>query len=476
MKTLLKYTSRFIVIVVALTVIAGCSGTRNLVKPSVEMPTSLGHDSDTTSTIAERSWRHFYTDSVLQSYIEITLTKNRDLLAAAAKVDELAELYGVQKLNYAPSIRGLIGETRETNDYYGEKRTIDPELSVKFTLNWEIDFWGGLSYARKQASARYAGSVEDMHAMQITLIAEVARAYYNLVATKEELNIARQTLLTREQALDKAKLRYDGGLTSELVYQQARVEYATTAALVPGLQNRIILCENALNLLMGRLPGMEVPVNADAFVTEPDAILPVGLPSQVLELRPDVRSAEQALKAALAACGVAWSNQFPKLTIGLTAGWENDEVKNLFRSPFTYILGNITGTILDFGRNRRKYKSTIAAYEQARFKYEKAVLAAFSEVDGAISAYNELRRTTRLRMELRDAAAKYVNLANLQYNGGSINYIDVLDAHRRYFDARTGYSNALRDEFLAMVALYKALGGGWYESPIANPGTDTVSE
>lgn len=451
---------------VALLATSSCSPVRNLAKPDISLPQALGANADTTSSIAERSWREFYRDTTLQRYISETLRSNRDFLAAAARIDELGELYGVQKLNYAPTIRGLVGETRETNDYYDGKTSIDPEISLKFTLNWEVDLFGGLSYARQQAGARFKASVEDQRAMQITLIAEVARAYYNLVAAKEELNIVRQTLLTREQALEKAKIRYEGGLTSELIYQQARVEYATTAALVPGLQNRITLCENALNLLMARLPGTPIAVNADAFEIDPSALMPVGIPSQVLELRPDVRSSEQSLRAALAACGVAWSNQFPKLVIGLTAGWENDEVKNLLRSPFTYILGNITGTIFDFGRNRRKYKSSIAAYEQARLKYEKSVLAAFSEVDGAISTYNELRSTTRLRRELRDAAAKYVNLANLQYTGGASSYIDVLDAHRRYFDARIGYGNAVRDEYLAMVALYKALGGGWH---VADP-------
>lgn len=441
-------------------VIAGCSGTRNLKKAEISVPEAFRHSPDTTSSIADLGWRDFYIDTILQGYISETLQNNRDLLTAAARIDELAELYGVQKMNYAPSVRGIIGETRETNAYYGEKSTIDPEISLKFTLNWEIDLWGGLSYARQQAGAKYMGSVYDYKAMNITLIAEVARAYYNLVALKTELNIVRQTLLTREQALAKAKLRFEGGATSELIYQQARVEYATTASLVPGLENRIVLCENALNLLMGRLPDNPIVVNTEALETDPGAILPVGVPSQVLERRPDISSSEQSLKAALSACGVAYSNQFPKLTLGITGGWENDEVKNLLRSPFSYILGNIAGTIFDFGRNRRKYKSSIAAYEQARFKYEKCVLAAFSEVDGAISTYRETRRATQTRKELRDAAAKYVYLANMQYDAGSIQYIDVLDAHRRYFDARTGYSNAVRDEYLAMINLYKALGGG----------------
>lgn len=441
--------------------LGACSGTKNLKAPELNIPGQFGAYTDTIS-IADRPWRDFYPDTVLCGYIEHTLANNKDLLVAAARVDELGELYGVEKLNYLPDLSGVVGATRETNDYYGEAFKGSTEHSLKATLSWETDLWGRLGYLRKKALATYLGSAEEQRAMQITLVAQVATAYYNLVALKNELNIVRQTLLTREQALEKAKLRYEGGLTSEIVYQQSKVEYATAAALVPAIQQRITLAKNALNLLMGRLPETEVTVNPEALDTDPGTILPPGIPSALLERRPDVKAAELALEAALANCGVVYANRFPKFMISITGGWENNELKDFFRSPFSYLLGNITGTIFDFGRNKRKYKASIAAYEQARLKYEKSVLAAFSEVDGAITTFNELQNTTRLRTELRDAAAKYVDLANKQYFGGTINYIDVLDAHRRYFEARLSQSNAVRDEYLAMVALYKALGGGWH--------------
>ena len=192
----------------------------------------------------------------------------------------------------------------------------------------------------------------------------------------------------------------------------------------------------------------------------PDRV-PVGLPSTLLERRPDIRAAEQQLKSALAACGVAYSNRFPRLRIAVTGGWENDEIADLFRSPFSYLLGNITGTIFDFGRNKRKYKASIAAYEQARYKYEQCVLNAFREVNDAVITYRKLRETAALRSSLRDVSLKYVELANVQYLAGTLNYIDVLDAQRRYFDARVSLSNAVRDEYFALVNLYKVLGGGW---------------
>ena len=246
------------------------------------------------------------------------------------------------------------------------------------------------------------------------------------------------------------------------MYQQAQVEYATTAALIPSLERRIEVARNAITLLMGRFPadwldGMDIHYFDEDLVLE----MPSGVPSALLERRPDLRAAEQRLRAALENCGVAYSNQFPKIRLSLTGGWENDDFAHLFASPFTYLLGNITGTIFDFGRNRRKYKATIAAYEQARLSYEQAVMAAFTEVADAAVTYRSAMSTVNSRRQLRDAAYKYVTLANKQYIGGTINYIDVLDAHRRYFDAQINYSNAVRDRYLAIAALYRALGGGW---------------
>lgn len=442
--------------------LASCSGTRNLAKPDLNLPEVFhpGMSADSLS-IADMKWWEFYGDSTLRHIIGETLEHNRDILIAAARVEELGALYGVDKLNYLPTITGLVGETRETNDYYGEKFIPDPEISVKFTLNWEADLWGGLSQAQKRSKSQYRASVYDLRAMQMTLAAHAATAYYNLVALENEISIVRRTLSTRREALAKAKLRFEGGMTSEIVYQQAIVEYNTAAAMLPGLERNITLARNAINLLMGRYPSEWLDNRHGSLSENVPEHLPVGLPSDLLERRPDLKASEARLAAAMAACGVAYSNQFPKIRIGITGGWENDEVPHLFQSPFSYLLGNIVGTVFDFGRNHRRYKASIAAYEQARLAYEKAVMAAFTEVDNARITYRATRQSAHSKLELREAALKYVKLADAQYNAGAIGYIDVLDAHRRYFEAEISFSNALRDEYLAIVNLYKALGGGW---------------
>ena len=458
----MKRQNILIILAVAVCSLASCSGTRNLATPEVEVPDAYNDNGAVDSiSIADIEWWHFFSDSTLSGMINQALLHNKDIQVAAARVSELEALYGVDKLVYLPTISAVAGGTSETNDYYNESFSRDNEYSLKARLNWEIDLWGGLSSKKRASAARYRASIEDRRAMEMTIIAQTATAYFNLVALQNELNIVKRTMITREESLQKAYLRFQSGMTSEIVYQQAKVELATTAALVPGLNRRITLAKNALTLLMGRMPDdMWTLSHYTLDENLPDRI-PLGVPSSLLERRPDLRASEQRLKAALADVGVAYSNQFPKLTIGITGGWENDEVKNLLSSPFTYLLGNITGTVFDFGRNKRRYKASIAAYEQARFTYEKNVLKAFTEVDDAIESYRQLQLTAERRRELRDAALKYVDLANKQYIGGSISYIDVLDASRRYFDAQINFSNAVRDEYLALVELYRSLGGGW---------------
>lgn len=440
---------------------ASCSGTRGLGEPQIIIPGEVVAGSTDTLCIADMKWWEFYADSTLMNIIRRTLEHNRDFAASAARVEELRQLYGVQQLNYAPDVTGVVGATHETKDFDGRGANRVTEVSVKATLNWEIDLWGGLAAAKRAAGARFAASVEQRRALQITLIAEAATAYFNLVALENELSIVRRTMVTRTEALEKAKLRFEGGMTSELIYRQAQVEYAAAATLIPDLERRITVAHNALSLLMGSFPGAQIGNMPEHFEEIYATRLPLGLPSDLLQRRPDIRESEQNLRTALADCGVAYSDQFPRLRIGLTGGLDNDKLSGLLKSAYSFVLGNVAGTILNFGKNRRRYRAAIAAVDRARLEYEQCVMAAFTEVNSAAVNYRSCQQTVDARRELRDAAFQYVTLANKQYVGGTINYLDVLDATRRYFDAQINFSNAVRDQYLALVSLYKALGGGW---------------
>ena len=424
--------------------LGSCSAVRHCKAPEVDFPAAIAGGAAADSlAIADMEWWRFYGDSTLCNIIRHTLANNKDMLAAAARVERMRQLYRIGKAGRLPSVSGTVYADHETNDYAGEEPSRDPELGAKAT--------------------EYLASVEDRRAMQMTLVAEVAAAYFRLMALDNELSIVRRTLITRSEGAYQAQLRFEGGLTSETVFQQAKVEYASTAALIPDLERKIEVMENSISLLMGENPDWRVvrsKMNTEAEFAES---LPVGLPSELLLRRPDVRASEQQLRAAMAAAGMAYADRFPRIVFNLTGGWENDDVSGFFRSPFSYVAGTLASPIFGFGRKQARYKAALAAYDEARLGYEQKVLTVFKEANDAVVSYRSVRRTAALKVNLRDAARKYVELAQLQYRGGSINYIDVLDAQRRYFDAQIGVSNAVRDEHLALVDLYKALGGGWAE-------------
>ena len=274
----------------------------------------------------------------------------------------------------------------------------------------------------------------------MSLIARVAQSYFELVALDNELNIVRQTVDARRESLHLARIRYEGGLTSEVAFRQAQVELARTSTLVPDLERQITLKENELAFLTGDYPHEIRRAPLPQEVNFPDA-LPVGLPSTLLERRPDVREAEQALIAAYAEVGVAYTSMFPSLSLTSQLGAENDEVKHLLESPYHLIAGT--------------------ARERATYAYEKAVLTALRDAYDAIATFNKMKEIYQTRLQLEQSSKSSLELAQLQYVNGAIAYMDLLDAQRTYLDAQIGLSNALRDRQLAMVNVYKALGGGW---------------
>ena len=451
-----------LIAICSLLLLCACSGTKNLTKAQLNMPSYFmpGLSTDSAS-IADLSWWEFYSDSTLRVIMERTLANNHDLLKAAAKVTEMRHMLGIDKANLLPTIDGNVYASNESNDYSGSGNVNDPEHGLKLQIAWEMNLLGALQKAKKRGTERYVATVDDYRAMRMTLVAEVAEAYFSLLALDNELDIVRQTMRTREESLRMAKLRFEGGLTSETVYQQAKVEYATASSLIPSLEQRITSARNALTLLMGEYPDPYLKRGRFALNDALPDSLKVGVPSSILQRRPDLRASEHRLKAAMADVGVTYANRFPSFRINFTPGWENNEFSNFFKSPFTYIIGAVAGPVFDFGRRKHRYQASIAAYDQARLDYEKTVMTAFTEVNTAMTAYQSVRQNRALKNDLLLAAAKYVQLAEVQYRGGTLNYLDVLDAQRRYFDAQIGVNAAIRDEFLSIINLYKALGGGW---------------
>ena len=439
---------------------AACSPAKYCAEPDLSLPDSFGIGSTDSTTVADVQWWTVYSDTLLQSLIRQTLEYNKDMMIASERIEEMRHRYRIEKSGLWPSLSARAGGDHEWTDHGGEGMVSDPELNLKFDLSWEIDLWGNLRWASRKGAAEYLSSVEAKRAMQMTLIAEVATAYFELIALDNELRIVNQTLVTRQEGVHQAKLRLDGGLTSEVPYQQAQVELASTASEIPDLKRKIAMKESQICVLAGRYPTKverSNAVNLSAF----DADIPVGIPSDLVRRRPDVRKAEQELMAAKAAVGIAQAERFPRFTINLTAGLENGEFADFFRSPWFYAAGNLVAPLFSFGKRKAKFQAAVASYNQSRLSYEQSVLKAFKEVHDAVITYQTARENTVLKRALRDAAQKNEYLSRHQYIQGAIDYLNFLDAQRKYFDSQVGLNEAVCSEYLALVYLYKSLGGGW---------------
>jgi multidrug efflux system outer membrane protein len=419
-----------------------------------------GESIQTAGSIDSLGWKTVYGDTVLQQLIATALENNNDMLIAAARIKEMAAAKRISFANMFPAIEGRLNAQKEKLNYGGDTPKPDPEMSAKAFLSWELDLWGNLRWANEAAIASYMQTVEAQRALQLTIITEVATAYYELLALDNEFLILQHTLDARREAVRLAKLRFEGGLTSETSYRQAEIELTRTETLVPELEQDIKLKENDLSFLLGHYAS-KIPRGISIHEQHLPKTLPAGLPSSLLERRPDMRQAEQKLREANARVGVAQTDLFPKIRLTGNLGVESEELGNLLKSPAWFLAGDLITPLFMMGKNKAKVKAERARYEQETYRYRKSVLGAFKEVNNAIISLRKVKEVRASRSLLEVSAQSHTQLAYLQYINGVTNYMDVLDAQRGLLDAQLSLNNAILDELLSIVHLYKALGGGY---------------
>lgn len=446
--------------ILAAAALSGCQLGKHYTRPQLELPETLDSLSVDSSSIGDYPWEQLYTDTTLQGLIRKTLTYNKDMLIAAARIKELAAMKRIDFANLFPQIGAKVYAEKEGENYGGDNYKQSKEFDLKGIATWELDLWGKLRWAKDKSIADFVGSIENQSALKMSLIAQVAQSYFELVALDNELAIVKKTVNARQESLHLVRLRYEGGLIPEIPFRQAQVELARTATLVPDLERKITLKENEISFLTGEYPHRIKRSVLPEEVMLPGS-LPVGLPSSLLERRPDVRKAEQDLIAANAAVGIAFTSLFPSISLTASFGGESAELRDLLKSPHHLLSANLLQPIFAMGKNRAMLKAKKAAYEQATYAYEKTVLNAFKDAYNAISEFSKTKEIYETRLRLEQSSKIALDLAQLQYLNGYIGYIDLLDAQRGYLDAQIALNNAIRDKQLTVVNLYKALGGGW---------------
>lgn len=455
-----KYIILLLAMLFALT---ACKVGKKYKRPELGIESALWTDSpggeSATGSIDSIGWKALYKDTILQHLITMALENNKDMLTAAAHIKEMAAAKRISFANLFPELDGKLNAQKDVQNYGGHNRAPDPEFSVKAVLSWEVDLWGNLRWANEADLAAYLESIEARRALQLTIISEVAAAYYQLCALDEELGIVQKTLDARREGVRLAKLRFEGGLTSETAYRQAEIELARTETLVPEVEQEVKLKENDILLLLGNYSGT-IPRKTLGEQYLPET-LPVGLPSSLLERRPDMRRAELLLREANARVGVAQTDMFPKIALTVNGGLESNELGNLLKSPTWFVAGDLLTPLFAMGKNRAALKAERARYEQAVYQYQKSVLEAFQEANNAIITLRKVKEVRASRARLEASTQTLAQLAYLQYVNGSTNYMDVLDAQRSLLDAQLSLNEAELQELLSVVYLYKALGGGY---------------
>jgi len=433
-------------------------------RPSIDTPTSWRFEEKEVQDLANTAWWEQFNDPVLNSLVATALQENKDLLIATARVEEFFGRYFSTRGGQYPFVgAGGSGSREEVT----KKGPTPLPAGVDRTYNfyegflfgsWEIDFWGRYRRASEAARAELFSTEEARRSLVLTLVSAVATTYVDIRALDKQLEITQSTAKTRKETLDLFQLRFDKGIISEVDVSQAVSEYEDAMARIPDIERAIGQRENALSVLLGRNPG---PIPRGLTIDE--LILPAvpaGVPSDLLERRPDIRGAEQALVAANARIGVAKSLYFPTISLTGALGTVSTSLSDLFTGPSrTWNFGASANIpIFSAGRIGGEVKASEAVQKQALYAYEQAIQNGFREVgDALIDRSKSKQRLDALERQVR-ALQNYARLARMRYDEGYTSYLEVLDAERSLFNVELSYTG-----FRSLINIYKSMGGGWVE-------------
>jgi multidrug efflux system outer membrane protein len=462
----IRFRKRLLATLLTAGLATACTLGPNYRKPSVQIPTAYPNRQVQAKAMsyADLPWWQVFQDPVLQSLIRTALEQNFDLQVATEHINAARAQLGLARASQFPQVEANAGFSGEKSDEIPSKSTF---LSVTSDVAFQLDFFGQMRRATEASRAQLLANEEARRTVVVTLVSDVATDYFQLLSLDEQYRIARATVRTQLDSVNLTFLLLDSGVANKLDVLQAEEVFDSAYVLIPDLERQIGQEEDAISILLGHYP---YPVPRGRPLVEqpfpPD--VPPGMPSALLERRPDIRQAEQMLIAANAEIGVAKAQYFPQISLTGSGGgaFGRSSLFSSLMSSQTSIWNyglSATQPIFDAGRRRSNVLLAKSQYQQALIAYQQSIQHAFGDVSDALIGYQKLRQV-RLRWE--DSVAhleEAVRLALIQYRGGTANYLQVLDCQRSLFSAQLSLARARADEYLSVVQLYKALGGGWQQ-------------
>jgi len=450
--------------------LSGCLVGPNYKRPPVVAPDAYrglapNAPPQTVASFGDEKWWTVFHDQQLQALIHTALAQNYDVRIAATRVLQAQASLGITRADQFPSVYGGAGatdtrlpSTKLAGPYYTSSNL------VNLSLAWELDFWGKYRRSTEAARANLLATEWGQKAVISSLVSNVASAYFQLLELDSEMEISRRTLDSRKESLRLVDIRERGGRTSMVDVRQSEQLVYAAAAAIPDLERRIEQQENFISILLGENPG---PVTRTSTLVQEQfpPVVPAGLPSSLLERRPDLQSAEQQLVAANAQIGVAKAAYYPDISLTAIAGYQSSALTSLFTGPagFWSFGGQLAQPIFTAGKLRANVRLTEAQQQEAVLFYQQSIQQAFREVSDSLVGYRKDQEFREQQELLTGAAQDTVRLANIRYGGGVTSYLEVLDSDTRYFDAQITLAQAELAERLALVQLYNALGGGWQQ-------------
>ncbi len=464
---------RFVLLIPTGLLLSSCAIGPNYQRPQVSTPPQFrgsAPDADAAAkSIADSAAFDLFKDPVLTALLRTALSQNNDMKIAAERVLEERAQYGITRSAIFPSLDATGQFTTERSSSVGSFTFIPRGLNLSATytqagatLSWEADIWGRLRRLTETARAQYLASEEARHAVTAMVVADVATNYLNLLELDKELEIARSTRAVAERGLSLTDLRHQRGAATGLDVRQAQELLYTATAQIAATERQIGETENAISLLLGQNPG-DVHRDAKLEAIPETASIPAGLPSALLERRPDIREAEDSLIAANAQIGAAKALWFPQITLTGILDGQSRALSGLFTGPARQwsIAPAADLSIFNAGRIRSNVHLAEATQREMVANYRKSIENAFREVSDALIDHDrnlQQRKQQELFVEALQGADR---LSTLRYQGGLDSYLQVLDAERNLFQGELALTRLRRDELVSVVQLYRALGGGW---------------
>ena len=459
--------SKYILPLLFMLTVFGCMMGPNYQRPVIDSPSSWRFEDKEAKDVANTAWWEQFNDQVLNELITIALKENKDIKIAAARVEEFLGRYGTTRAALFPQIAAGASASRDRITEKGSAPfspvVENPSSSYQAFLSgsWEIDIWGRLRRSTEAARADLLSTEEGRSTVILTLVSSVASSYVNLRDLDKQLEISHRTAKAREESYNLFKLRFEGGLISELELSQVKSEYEQALATIPSIEKTIAFQENALSVLLGRTPG---PIPRGKPIDELTLpAVPQGMPSDLLERRPDIRQAEQDLIAANARIGVAKTLYFPTISLTGFFGWASKDLSDLFTGPaktWNWTVP-VTAPVFTGGAISGQVQAAEAIQQQALYRYQQVIQTAFREVEDSLVDQRRSKEQLNAQWRQVEALRNYAQIARLRYENGYTSYIEVLDAERSLFNAELSYAQTQAVLFQALVNLYKSIGGGW---------------